>query len=243
MAPALPHGVYAIADGAAGRPILDLVGAFVRGGAAVVQLRVKASGYRLQAPGFRLQASGSGDVLLLAREARTICRRGSTLLFINDRPDIARLAEADGVHLGQEDLPLAEARKIVGPNMIIGVSTHSDDEIDAAQDADYIAFGPIFATQSKPGSALPAPHGLDGLRRAVQRSKIPVVAIGGITTDNAAAVAQAGAHCIASIAALCDAADPESAVRALAEAWSLKPEASAEAWSLKPEARGGGAAR
>jgi thiamine-phosphate pyrophosphorylase len=221
MPPALPQGVYAIADGAAGRPILDLVAAFVQGGAAVVQLRMKTNS---AGP----QASGSGDVLRLAREARTLCRRGKTLLFINDRPDLARLAEADGVHLGQEDLPWREARQIVGPEMIIGVSTHSNDEIDAAQGADYIGFGPIFATQSKPGSPLPPPHGIDGLRRAVARSKIPVVAIGGITAGNAAAVAQTGARCAAAIASLCEASDPESATRALAEAWSLKPEASLE---------------
>jgi thiamine-phosphate diphosphorylase len=239
MAAALPRGVYAIVDGSAAQSPLELVGAFVRGGAAVVQLRLKASGLGPQASGLgpqasglRPQTSGTGELLALAREARKLCAPGKALLFINDRPDIARLAEADGVHLGQEDLPLAEARKIVGPNMIIGISTHSDEEIDAAQGADYIGFGPIFATQSKPGTTLPPPHGIDGLRRAVQRSKIPVVAIGGITADNAAAVAQTGAHCIAAIAALCNAADPESAVRAFAEAWSLKP-----------EARGGGAAR
>ncbi|TMA19911.1 MAG: thiamine phosphate synthase, partial [Deltaproteobacteria bacterium] len=166
----LPHGVYAIADGSAGRPVLDLVSAFVRGGAAIVQLRLKDA--------------GAGEFLLLAREARRLCA-GKTLFFINDRPDIARLAEADGLHLGQDDLPLAEARKIVGPDMIIGISTHSDSEIDAGQAADYIGFGPIFATSSKPGAPLPPPHGIDGLRKAVQRSKVPVVAIGGITSKTA----------------------------------------------------------
>src|SRR5690348_5811892 len=96
----LPRGVYAIADGSAGRPVLDLVGAFVRGGAAVIQLRLKNV--------------DTGEFLRLAREARRLCA-GKTLFFVNDRADIARLAEADGVHLGQEDLPLDEARKIVGP--------------------------------------------------------------------------------------------------------------------------------
>jgi thiamine-phosphate pyrophosphorylase len=210
MPAALPRGVYAIVDGSASGSPLDLVAAFVRGGAAVVQLRVKPP-----APGLRPPASG--DLLLLAREARKLCSPGKALFFINDRPDIARLAEADGVHLGQDDLPLAEARKIVGPNMIIGISSHSDEEIDAAQEADYIGFGPVFATHSKPGSSLP-PHGIDGLRRAVHRSKIPVVAIGGITAGNATAVAQAGAHCAAAIAGLCGTADPEGAVRSMAAA-------------------------
>jgi len=200
---ALPHGVYAIADGSAGRPLLDLVGAFVRGGAVVVQLRVKDA--------------GAGELLRLAREARRLCT--TALLFINDRPDVARLAEADGVHLGQEDLSVPEARKIVGAQTIVGVSTHSDDEIDAAQDADYIGFGPVFATQNKPGAKLPPPHGIDGLRGAVQRSRLPVVAIGGITSANAADVARTGARCAAAIGELCKARDPEAATRALAAAF------------------------
>ena len=202
----LPHGVYAIADGSAGRPVLDLVSAFVRGGAAIVQLRLKDA--------------GAGEFLRLAREARRLCA-GKTLFFINDRADIARLAEADGLHLGQDDLPLAEARKIVGPDMIIGISTHSDSEVDAGQAADYIGFGPIFATSSKPGATLPPPHGIDGLRKAVQRSKVPVVAIGGITSKTARDVYVAGAHCVASIADLCRAADPEAAVRALVD-WAAR---------------------
>ncbi len=196
--PALPHGVYAIADGSAARPLIDLVGAFVRGGAAVVQLRVK---------------DRPDELLELARAARKLCEK--TLLFINDRPDLARLAEADGVHLGQEDLPLAQARAIVGPKMIIGISTHSDAEIDGAQEADYIGFGPVFATKSKPGAVLPAPRGIEGLRKAVQRSKIPVVAIGGITASTAKDVYAAGARCVAAIAGLCNAPDPEAAVKAM----------------------------
>src|SRR4051812_28063226 len=202
----LPRGVYAIADGSAGRPLVDLVGAFVRGGAGVVQVRLKA------AAGDRLPATG--EVLDVARAMRRLCA-GKALFFLNDRPDIARLAEADGVHLGQEDLPLAEARKIVGPKMIIGISTHSDPEIDAAQGADYIGFGPIFVTRSKPGAPLPPPHGIEGLRRAVQRSRVPVVAIGGITARTAQEVYAAGATCVASIADICNSPDPEAAVRAL----------------------------
>ena len=208
----LPRGLYAIADGSAGRPILDLVSAFVRGGAAVVQLRWKAP--------------GSGELLEVARAARRLCA-GKTLFFVNDRADIARLVEADGVHLGQDDLPLQEARRIVGPKLIIGISTHSEAEIDAAQAADYIGFGPIFATNSKPGAPLPPPHGIEGLRRAVQRSKVPVVAIGGITAATARDVYAAGAHCVAAIAEICRAPDPEAAARALRPgAWNPEPGAS-----------------
>jgi len=142
------------------------------------------------------------------------------LLLINDRPDVARVAEADGVHLGQEDLPFDAARAILGPRALIGVSTHSDAEIEGAQSADYIGFGPIFATGSKPGASLPEPHGIDGLRRAVRRSRVPVVAIGGITAANAGAVAKAGARCASAIASLCNAEDPEAATRAMAGAFA-----------------------
>ena len=203
--PGLPRGLYAIVDGSAPRPPLELVGAFVRGGAAVIQLRLKQA--------------GAGELLRVAREARKVCA-GRALLLVNDRPDVARLAEADGVHLGQEDLPWAAARAILGPGGLVGVSTHSDQEIDGAQGADYIGFGPIFATASKPGSPLPPPHRIEGLRRAVQRSSVPVVAIGGITSANAGDVARAGARCAAAIAQLCGAADPEAAAREMAQAFS-----------------------
>jgi len=197
----LPRGVYAIVDGSAARPPLELVGAFVRGGAAVVQLRLKQA--------------GAGELLRVAREARRMCSAGGSLLLVNDRPDVAKLAGADGVHLGQEDLPVAAARAILGPEALIGLSTHSDVEIDGAAGADYIGFGPIFATQSKPGAPLPPPHGIEGLRRAVRRAGKPVVAIGGITAENAAAVRAAGANCAAAIAYICGAEDPERAVRSL----------------------------
>ena len=200
----LPRGIYAIVDCSAARPPLELVGAFVRGGAAVVQLRLKQA--------------GAGEVVKVAREARKLCQ-GRALLLINDRPDVARLAEADGVHLGQEDLPLAETRAILGPRALIGVSTHTNEEIDAAQGADYIGFGPVFSTLSKPRAPLPPPHGIEGLGRAVRRSRVPVVAIGGITAENAGEVARAGAACAAAIASLCNAPDPEAATRALVEAF------------------------
>jgi len=203
---ALPHGIYAIVDSAAAsrHGPLELVAAFVKGGAAVVQLRLKDT--------------GAGELLRIAREAKAICA-GHALLLINDRPDMAKLAQADGVHLGQDDLPLAEARALLGPSAIIGISAHSDEELQAAQGADYAGFGPIFATRSKPGAALPPPHGLAGLRRAVQLSKVPLVAIGGLTAATAHEVAATGARCAAAIAELCGAADPEAAVRAMAAAF------------------------
>lgn len=199
--PALPKGAYCIVDEASGQPPARLVRAFVENGAAVVQLRFKEA--------------GAGELLRIAREARALCA-GRALLLVNDRPDVAKLACADGVHLGQDDLPVADARELLGPDALIGVSTHSDAEIDAAAGADYIGFGPVFATRSKPGAVLPPPHGLEGLRRAVARSRLPVVAIGGITVATVGAVAATGARCAAAIAELCE--DP-ARVRTFAEAF------------------------
>ena len=203
------RGLYAIVDGSAARPPLELLQAFLRGGAAVVQLRLKALPAR--------------DLLELAREAVAICRQRDALLLVNDRPDLARAAAADGVHLGQQDLPAGAAREVLGPDALIGVSTHSDAEIDAAiaAGADYLGFGPVFETASKPGAPLPAPHGVAGLERAVRRAaSVPVVAIGGLTARTAGEVARAGAACAAAIGEICHAADPERAARSLAEAFA-----------------------
>jgi thiamine-phosphate pyrophosphorylase len=203
------RGLYAIVDGSAARPPLDLVQAFLRGGASVVQLRLKGLSAR--------------EILELARQAAAMCRQRGALLLVNDRPDVARAAQADGVHLGQDDLPAQAAREIVGGEALVGVSTHSDAEIDAglAAGADYLGFGPVFQTGSKPGAKLPPPHGLAGLARAVQRAApAKVVAIGGLTAGSLPAVARAGAACAAAIGELCRAADPEAAARAMAEAFA-----------------------
>ncbi|HEX9577953.1 MAG TPA: thiamine phosphate synthase [Myxococcales bacterium] len=203
----LPHGVYAIVDGSAGKPPLELVGAFVRGGAAVVQLRLKDI--------------GAGEFLRVAREARKLTA-GKALLLINDRPDVAKLAEADGVHLGQDDLPVEAARAILGPKALIGLSTHSDAEIDGALAAgvDYIGFGPVFATRSKGDAPLPPPHGIRGLYAAVKRAgKTPVVAIGGITAASSQHLAWWGVRGVAAIAELCNAPSPEQRTREMVEAF------------------------
>jgi thiamine-phosphate pyrophosphorylase len=203
------RGLYAIVDGSAARPPLELVQAFLRGGAAVIQLRLKTLSAR--------------ELYQVAREAVAACRQRGALLLVNDRPDVARAAGADGVHLGQEDLPAGAARDLLGKDALIGVSTHSDAEIDAAlaEGADYLGFGPVFATRSKAGAPLPPPHGLAGLERAVRRAApLPVVAIGGLTVGTASGVARTGAACAAAIGELCHAPDPESAARALAEAFS-----------------------
>lgn len=208
------RGLYAIADGSSARPPLSLVEAFLRGGARAVQLRLKA------AP--------AGELLRVAREAAALCRAAGALFLIDDRPDVALLSSADGVHLGQDDLPVDAARAVLGPDALVGVSTHSDAEIDAAlaAGADYLGFGPVFATATKaataPGAApLPPPHGPAGLGRAVRRAgRVPLVAIGGVTAANAAELSRAGAACVAAIGELCGAPDPEGAARALATAFA-----------------------
>jgi thiamine-phosphate diphosphorylase len=193
----LPGGLYAIVDS------LERAGAAVEGGAAVVQLRMKRA--------------GAMEILSTARAVAALCK-GRAAFIMNDRSDIARLSGADGVHLGQDDLPVKAAREIIGPGKLVGVSTHSDAEIDAAlaAGADYLGFGPVFATASK-DAALPPPHGLAGLVRAVARAGgVPVVAIGGITSETVREVAATGARCAAAIAEL--ARDPLAA-RRFAEAF------------------------
>ena len=188
----LPRGLYAIVDS------LEQAAAAVEGGAAVVQLRRKRA--------------DSGTILNTARAVAALCK-GRAAFIMNDRSDIARLSHADGVHLGQDDLPVQAAREIIGAGRLVGVSTHTDDEIDAAlaAGADYLGFGPVFATASKE-AALPPPHGLDALARAVQRARgVPVVAIGGITSATVREVAATGARCAAAIAEL--ARDPLAASR------------------------------
>jgi len=211
------RGLYAIADdGFAETParLLSLVEAFLRGGAQALQLRCK-----------RL---GSGEFLALARASAARCRQAGALLFINDRPDLAALAGADGVHLGQQDLPLREARALVGPGVLLGVSTHGEAELEraVADGADCVGFGPIFATDTKrattPASTpLPPPRGIVGMQQIAARAPgMPLIAIGGIDEPQAEALAAAGALCVAVIAALCRAEDPETKARALVRAFA-----------------------
>lgn len=122
-----------------------------------------------------------------------------TRLVVNDRADVALLAGAVGVHVGQDDLPASEARKILGPRRLIGLSTHTPEQLEAARQepVDYVAFGPIFSTTTK--SDTEPVVGLEGLRRARRHSEKPLVAIGGITVENAGAVLSAGADAVAVI--------------------------------------------
>lgn len=206
------RGFYAIVD----KPDKDLASLLVRGGANVVQLRQKGSADRPE-PSTR-------QLIDAARALRALTRELGVLLIVNDRIDVALLAEADGVHLGQDDLSAADAvalRSRVGADLLLGISTHNPDQVRAAVavGADYLGYGPVFATATK---ANPDPvQGPEALARAVGlAAPTPVVAIGGITPDNVGEVVAAGAHAACSIGAVNASADPAAAASAITAAFS-----------------------
>ena len=182
------------------RPVSFLEAA-LRGGVDIVQLRVKEP--RPTRGCWRPRGA-----------MPTRAPSHGALFIVNDRPDLAVQAGADGVHVGQDDIAVAQARSIVGPDRLVGRSTHSPGQIDAAQAeaVDYIGVGPVHATPTKPGR--PA-VGLELVRYAAAHSPLPFFAIGGITTGNVGAVAAAGALRVAVVRALTEARDPEAAARAL----------------------------
>lgn len=187
-----------------GRPLETVLRAAIAGGVDVVQLREK-----------RL---GDEPLTDLARRAAELCRELGALFVVNDRPAVALAAGADGVHLGQDDTPVAEARELLGADALIGLSTHSPAEIDAVAagdnpgKVDYIGVGPVHATPTKPGR--PA-TGLQLVTHAAAHAALPFFAIGGIHARNAASVIDAGARRLAVVRAIAQAADPERAAREL----------------------------
>ena len=197
--------LYVILDrGAAGdRNLAPLLEAVLEGGCRVVQLREKTMPL--------------GDLYPVARALRKRCREAGCLFIVNDRVDLALAVEADGVHVGQDDLPAREARRLLSPGMILGVSTHDENQARRARDdgADYVAVGSMFPTGSKAGFRLVGP---DLVRRVRPEIRVPLVAIGGVTTDNVAEVIRAGADAVAVISAVCAAPDPAAAARAFLEA-------------------------
>jgi len=196
-------GVYLVTDRAQtnGRPLLDVVTAALRGGVGAVQLRER---------GLETRA-----LLELAIALRQATRAAGAALLINDRIDVALACDADGVHLPGHSFAVADARALLGPRRLIGVSTHHPDEVAAAAaaGADFAVFGPIFATPSK--AAYGAPQGLDALVRARRAAALPLFAIGGVNADNAAAARGAGADGVAVIRAVLAAPDPVAAATAL----------------------------
>ncbi len=196
-----PSRLYAIASlpDPHGRRLADVVRAMLEGGVRVLQLRWKG------AP--------SADLVAVARELRDLTSARGALFFVNDRADVAAAVGADGVHLGQEDLPIEAARRILGRRARIGVSTHDLDQARAAEraGADYIGFGPIFATASK--GIGHSPRGLERLREARGAVRLPIVAIGGIRRESGAEALAAGADAVAMISELAAAADVTYRVR------------------------------
>jgi thiamine-phosphate pyrophosphorylase len=177
---ARPHGNDAA-------PILE---AALSNGVDVVQLREKSL--------------DDDAVLEAARTFRRLCDRHDALFFVNDRPDLAVAAGADGVHLGQEDLSPEEARSVLGPSGLVGISTHSPEQLRAAS-ADYVSVGPVWETPTKPGRRA---VGLELVDHAARHAEVPFFAIGGIDTGNAAEVLAAGATRLAVVRAIRDASSP-----------------------------------
>ena len=190
----LPSRVYFIVDPLdTGRDPVELGRAMLAGGARLLQLRLKDR--------------ASGELVTIARSLRELTAAAGARFVVNDRIDVALAADADGVHLGQDDLPVAAARALLGPDRWIGFSTHSEAQLEAASGcgADYLSLGPIFVTTSK-AKADPV-IGPAVLRTARPRVAEPIVAIGGITAATAREVLDAGADAVSVIAAVVRAPD------------------------------------
>jgi thiamine-phosphate pyrophosphorylase len=192
--------LYFISDARpGGRPLADVLEPALAGGADLFQRRDKTA---------------SDDALLAACAiARDLCTRAGALFVVHDRPDIAARAGADGVHVGQDDASVTQARQVVGPDVLVGLSTHSPGQIDAvSDDADLIGVGPIYATPTK---ADREPVGLELLDFAAAHARVPFFAIGGLDTETTPEAVAHGAARIAVVRAIADAPDPAAAAREL----------------------------
>ncbi|MDI9584905.1 MAG: thiamine phosphate synthase [Acidobacteriota bacterium] len=199
------YSVYLVTDRAllSGRRLADVVAAAVAGGVTVVQIREKDLCAR--------------DFVAEALECLAVTRPAGVPLLINDRVDVALAVDADGVHVGQEDVPAGLVRKLIGPDKILGVTAHDRSELEraVADGADYVGSNAVFGTPTK--SDIRPPIGPEGLRERYADSPVPVVAIGGIDHRNAAEVIRAGADGVAVVRAIMAASDPEQAARELVE--------------------------
>jgi thiamine-phosphate pyrophosphorylase len=198
--------VYLVTDrgGTRGRPLLEVVEAALRGGVEAVQLREKDLSTRALSE--------------LATSVQALCARHGRPLLINDRIDVALAVGADGVHLPVNSFAAADARRLLGAGRTIGVSAHSLAQALAAErgGADFVVFGPVFETPSK--QAYGDPVGTAPLTEVVERLRIPVLAIGGLTPERVEAVRQCGAAGVAAISGILAADDPEAAARRYADA-------------------------
>jgi thiamine-phosphate pyrophosphorylase len=205
--------LYFVCDGLPGGhdpgPLLD---AALRGGADIVQLREKSP-------------RQDEELIAFAERFRRAAVEHPALFILNDRPDLVAACEADGVHVGQRDMSVAEARRLAGPETLVGLSTHSRDQVEAACAAagvdrpDQISVGPVWATPTKEGRP---GTGLGLIEYAASEATIPWFAIGGIDTRNVSSVVAAGATRIVVVRAIRDAKDPAAAARALREAMAAR---------------------
>lgn len=202
---AVDLSVYLITDrGLSGvRGVKETVLAAVRGGATVVQLRDPDATTR--------------DLVVEARALVGLLRPHRVPLIVNDRVDVALAADADGVHVGQSDMDASDARALIGPDRILGLSITEEADLDRSDltVVDYLGVGPVFATPTKADAA--PPMGMAGLKRIAARTGLPIVAIGGLHAGNAADALAAGAQGVSVVSAICAAPDPEAATRELAE--------------------------
>lgn len=205
-------GLYPLADDDPRwrNDLRTVVEAALAGGVALLQLRLKHT--------------PDEEALGLCRWAVEQAHKAGALLFVNDRFDLADLAGADGVHLGQDDLPPERVPRELRRRLQVGLSTHTLDQVTQSRDrpVDYVAFGPVFGTASK--SSAYTPRGVECLRQAVQRAARPVVAIGGITEQNLPQIHAAGACAAAVISAIADAPDPTLATQRLIKSFGFPPE-------------------
>ncbi len=195
-------GLYVIVDSeqTSGRPVIQVTEAVLKGGASVVQLRSKGQ--------------DKGDVLPQAREIQVLCEKHSAVFIVNDHSDLALACGSHGLHLGQHDLPIGEARRILSPTQIVGTSNALVQEALESQSngADYIAVGSIYPTSTKSNTR---PAGIETLQRVKKSTTVPVVAIGGINETNVEEVVRAGADAVCVISAVTLANDPEEAAKRL----------------------------
>jgi len=202
---AIDLSVYLVTDrGLSGvRGVRDTVLAAVKGGATVVQLRD---------PDAKTRA-----LVVEARALVGLLRPRKVPLIVNDRADVALAADADGVHVGQSDMDVRDARELIGPDRILGLSITEESDLDRSDLTlvDYLGVGPVFSTPTKPDAA--PPMGMAGLKRIAARTGLPIVAIGGLHAGNATDAIAAGARGVSVVSAICAAPDPELATRELVE--------------------------
>jgi thiamine-phosphate pyrophosphorylase len=203
----LPRGLYALVDDGLRRnlPLVDKARAAIEAGVPVLQLR--------------LETTADRPALTVIREVLALARPRGVVVIVNDRVDLALASGADGVHLGADDLPADVARRLLGPDALVGVTARSLEEIHAAQalGADHVGLGPIFSTTTK--AVDHPPLGLEGFRAIARASPLPAVGIAGVTLETIGLVARAGATCAAVAGDWLGAPDLVSRARALHQAF------------------------